>query len=100
MVLIQRISYYEHVAGHFHYVQYGIVHFALARGKFAVYRYRARKIGSVIRVFRPEIHQDHVAIFAFALVVYVVQNAGIFAGSDDRTVSWSAGTVAEEFVVK
>ena len=73
-----------------HDAQYGIVHGALAIREFAAHGDATCHVGSVVAVFRSDIHQDDVAGFAFVAVFDVVQDTRIEATADDGRVGKSA----------
>src|SRR5690606_25183710 len=75
-----------------------VVNRALAVGKPAVDRDRATQVRIVVRVFRTEIHQDDLAVPAFAVIFGIMQHAGVGAGGNDRMIRVPAGPSADELV--
>jgi hypothetical protein len=61
---------------------------------------RAGDIRRVAFYFSTGINQQKIAITQFAVIVYVVENGGVGAGSDNRCVRWTRRAVTPEILFK
>ena len=78
--------------------QHRVVNLPLAGGETAVHRDRPGQVGGPAGVFRGDVQQQHLAVLADAVVVEVVQDAGVLAAADDRVVGEAARAAADELV--
>jgi len=82
-------------AGFLHFED-GAVDFFLFGGEFARDRPGAGNVhGEIIQV-AAEIHQDQLTSLHPAVISIVVHDAGVWPGTDNRSISWTAAAVAED----
>src|SRR5581483_1930051 len=73
-----------------------VVNLALARREATGGRPRARDVGRVIAVFRPDVHDDQITVFNLFAVTVVMQHGRIDPRPDDRGEARAFGAVAQE----
>ena len=69
-------------------VKTGVVHFFLAFGELAIYRYGTRKVGTIAAIFGAKVHQHQFAVFAFLVIANIVQRTRPVAAGNNTAISW------------